>query len=79
MNNKKQIYITIGVLCALLAIGISIQLKTISHTNAIIPETVGEDDLRNEVISWKEKYDDTVTELENAEKELERQRGRCEV
>jgi len=75
MDNKKQFYITICVLCALLAIAISVQLKTIRNTNAIIPEIDGEEDeLRNEVISWKEKYDDAVKKLENAEKELEKQR-----
>lgn len=75
MNDKKQFYITLGVLCALLAIGISIQLKTIRNTNAIIPESNGEEDeLRNEVISWKEKYDEAVENLENAEKQLEEQR-----
>jgi len=75
MDNKKQFCITIGVLCALLAIGISIQLKTIRNTNAVIPQVDGqEDELRNEVISWKEKYDEAVESLENAEKELEKQR-----
>lgn len=75
MNNKKQFYITIGILCALLAIGISIQLKTIKNTNAVIPQGDSEEDeLRNEVISWKEKYDEAVESLENAEKELEKQR-----
>jgi len=75
MNNKKQFYITIGILCALLAIGVSIQLKTIRNTNAIIPEANGEEDeLRNEVISWKEKYDEVVEGLENSEKELDKQR-----
>lgn len=75
MNNRKQFYITIGILCALLTVGICVQLKTIRNTNAIIPETGGEEDeLRNEVISWKEKYDTAVTALENAENELESQR-----
>lgn len=75
MDNKKQFYITIGILCALLAIGISIQLKTIRNTNSVIP--VGdteEDELRNEVISWKEKYDEAVSSLENAEEDLKLQR-----
>lgn len=75
MNNKKQVYITIGVLCMLLAIGISIQLKTIRNTNALLPQTDGEEnELRNEVISWKEKYDEAVDNLENVEKELKKQR-----
>lgn len=74
MDNKKQFYITIGTLCALLAIGISIQLKTIRNTNAVVPQGNGEDELRNEVISWKEKYDEAVKNLESAEKELETQR-----
>lgn len=75
MDNKKQFCITIGILCALLAIGISIQLKTIRNTNAIIPAgDTEEDELRNEVISWKEKYDEAVKKLENSEKELQLQR-----
>ena len=75
MNNKKQIYITIGLLCAMLAIGICIQLKTIRNTNAIIPQGDSqEDELRNEVVRWKERYDEAVKNLEVAEKELKLQR-----
>lgn len=78
MDNKKQFYITIGVLCALLAIGIIIQLKTIKNTNSVIPNANGEDDeLRNEVIRWKEQYDETVSNLEDAEEELKLQRERA--
>jgi len=75
MNNQKQFYITICILCALLAIGISIQLKTIKNTSSFIPTgNSEEDELRNEVVSWKEKYDEAVEGLKNAEKELELQR-----
>jgi len=75
MNNQKQFYITICILCALLAIGISIQLKTIKNTSSFIPTgNSEEDELRNEVVSWKEKYDEAVEGLKNAEKELGLQR-----
>lgn len=71
---KNQIAVTLGIMCLLLTFGISVQLKT---TKGLIQEAGGtyrENNLRDEVLKWKEQYDRTYEELENAEKNLEKER-----
>ena len=68
---KKQIAITLGIVCFVLTVAISIQLKTIKNTNTTISQSLTENGLRDEVLKWKEKYDDTYKELLASEKGLE--------
>ena len=68
--NKKQITITIGVMCLILTLAISIQIKTIKNTSSTISQTLTDDSLRDEVLMWKERYDDVYEQLSNSEKEL---------
>lgn len=68
---KKQIAITLGIVCFILTVAISIQLKTVRNTATTISQSLTENGLRDEVLKWKEKYDDTYEELLASEKELE--------
>ena len=72
--NKKYIALTLGIVCLLLALGISVQLKTISATSSYTTGTNAENKLRDEVFKWKDKYDSIYRDLEEAEKELEKER-----
>lgn len=72
--NKKQVAITLGIMCLLLAAGIAIQIRTITDTNSTAKQTLAENGLRDEVLRWKEKYDHLYRELEVAEKDLEKVR-----
>lgn len=75
MKNKKMINIVLGVMCFALTLGICIQLKTVKGSNSIAGESSSEnDELRAEVLKYKEKYDNIYKELENAEQELEEER-----
>lgn len=69
--NKKQIAIILGIVCMLLTIGIFIQIKTTKSTNQVVSQSFTNNDLRDQVLKWKEKYDDVYKELEEAEKTLE--------
>lgn len=73
MNNKK-IGISLGVICFLLTLAIIIQINTVNKTIKISDPTFEEDELRDEVLIWKERYENSYEELETAEKELEAQR-----
>ncbi len=73
MKNKK-VCIALGVICFLLTTSIVIQINTINNTIKISDPTFEENELRDEVLIWKEKYDNCYKELETAEKELESQR-----
>lgn len=71
--NKKQVAITLGVMCLVLVFSIMVQLNTIEEAT----NTVGrgrDNNLRDQVLMWKERYDRAYEELENAEKELAVQR-----
>ena len=70
--NKKQIAITLGVMCFLLTIAICVQLRTMSSASSTVSQTLADNGLRDEVLRMKEKYDNAYKELEDAQKELEK-------
>lgn len=72
--NKKQIAITLGSVCLLLTMSIFIQVKTINNINKDVTKTLANNELRDQVIKWKEKYDNAYADLQYAEKELEQVR-----
>lgn len=67
---KKQIAITLGIMCFILTIAISIQLKTVTNSNSTISASLTDNKLRDEVLRWKEKYDNAYEQLIESEKEL---------
>lgn len=75
MKNQRTISIVLGAMCFALTLGICIQIKTVTGSNFIVGESNGEnDELRAEVLRYKERYDNKYKELEKAEKELEKER-----
>ena len=74
MTNKKVISIILGIMCLALTMGIVIQIKTIKNTNSTIGQNQEANDLRDEILRYKERYDNRFQELEIAEKELEKER-----
>ena len=72
--NKKQVAITLGIMCFLLTIAICVQLKTMSAANSTVSQTLSDNELRDEVLRMKERYDNAYADLGNAQKELERVR-----
>lgn len=73
-SKKRQIAITLGIMCLLLVAGIFIQLKTTKNLVSTAGATYRENGLRDEVLKWKEQYDRVYEELENAEEQLEKER-----
>lgn len=72
--DKKKISITLGIVCLILTIGICVQVNTIKSTNSTVMQTLTENSLRDEVLKWKEKYDNISNQLDNAEKRLAKTR-----
>jgi len=68
--NKNKIAITLGIVCLILTIAICVQINTIKSANSTVGQTLTENSLRDEVLKWKEKYDNISNELDNAEKRL---------
>lgn len=69
--NKKQIAITLGIMCFILTIGVSIQIRTMNQASSTASQSLIDNNLRDEVLRWKEKYDNISEQLEIAEKKLE--------
>lgn len=69
--NQKQIALLLGGMCCLLTIGICIQVKTITNTASAFGRTQTENELRDSVSRWQQKYKNAYEKLENKEKELE--------
>jgi uncharacterized protein YlxW (UPF0749 family) len=66
-----KVALTFGVVCFVLTIGICIQLKTIDNTNSTVTQTLTGNELRDQVLKWKEKYDKAVVDLGKSEQKLE--------
>lgn len=72
--DKKVISVVLGIMCLLLTYGIAIQIKTVSGTGTTISTNASENELRDDVLKAKEKYDNLYEELEYMEKQLEIER-----
>ena len=71
MLNKKIISIVLGIMCFALTLGICVQTRTVKNSNSTVSNNYEENNLRAEVLKYKEKYDNKYKELEKAEEELE--------
>ena len=71
MKNKFITSIVLGLMCFALTIGIMIQIKTVEGSNYGVSQNYQENNLRAEVLKYKERYDNKYKELERAQKELE--------
>ena len=74
MLNKKIISIVLGIMCFALTLGICVQTRTVKNSNSTVSNNYEENNLRAEVLKYKEKYDNKYKELEKAEEELENER-----
>ena len=72
--NKKQIAITLGIMCLLLTIAICVQIRTMNSASSTVSQTLADNELRDQVLRMKERYDNTYRELESAQKNLEKVR-----
>lgn len=69
--NSKEISIVLGIMCTLLVFGIFVQVKTIEDTTTVISQTIEDNELRDEVLIAKEKYESLYREYANQENEIE--------
>ena len=75
--DKKKISIVLGFVCLLVSIAIAIQIRTITATMATSDPTFENDELRDDVLRWKDRYNEAYEELGRLTKELEVQRGKA--
>lgn len=68
--DKKKIAMTLGIVCLILTIGIAVQIKTINGTSSTVAQEFSDDNLRDEVLKWQERYNRETEKLDEAEKRL---------
>ncbi len=74
LENKLKIGLILGTMCAFLTAGIVIQVKTVKSSVTTVGKTQTENELRDSVLRWKEKYNNAYEKLEKKETELEQLR-----
>ena len=73
MTNKKAIALVLGIMCFALTTGICIQIKTVKSTNSASSQNYEENNLRAEVLKYKEKYDNLLKETEKVDAQFQEQ------
>lgn len=73
MTNKNKICLVLGIMCFALTVGICIQIKSVKNINSSISKNYEENNLRAEVLKYKEKYDNLIKETDEIDKELQQQ------
>lgn len=72
---KKGIGLTLGLMCFVLSFAVLIQIKTVEESDSEALKTYNEDQLRTQVLQWKDKYDETYKKLQDNEVILEEYRN----
>ena len=66
--------ITILVLCFVLALAITLQVRTMASAGSTVTANFASDELKNKLLEWQEKYERMTVKLEESSKELESER-----
>lgn len=75
--SKTKISIVLGIMCVALTFGMFLQIRTVENSNVKVGQTYEENNLRAEVLKYKEKYDNIYKDLEKEEKKLEEERKKA--
>lgn len=73
MNNTKKIALVLGSMCFALTAGICIQIRTVNNFNSSLSSNYEENNLRAEVLKYKEKYEEMLKQTEKIDEELQQQ------
>lgn len=70
-KRKVKIAVLLGIMCMFLTLGICIQINTVKNSTTTVGRTLVENELRDSVLRWKQKYENSYAKLESKEKELD--------
>lgn len=71
MANKKIISCVLGIMCLALTFCICVQMKTVKQYSTKIGQNYDQNNLRAEVLRYKERYEHLLKEIDNLDKTLE--------
>ena len=64
MDKKAKTGIVLGVMCLALTLGICIQIRTVKQYSTKVGQNYDQNNLRAEVLKYKEKYENQIKEIE---------------
>lgn len=73
MTNKKMISLVLGIMCFALTAGVCIQVRTVKNSSSTVSQNYEENNLRADVLKYKEKYDNLLKEMEKVDIELQQE------
>lgn len=73
MTNKTKISLVLGIMCFALTAGICVQIRTVKNTNSSISSNYETNNLRAEVLKYKEKYEELIKVTEKIDEELQQE------
>ncbi len=71
-EKRKTISLVLGIMCFALTIGICIQIRTVKQYSTKIGQNYDQNNLRAEVIKYKERYENKIKEIEELDIMLEK-------
>ena len=75
--SKRRIVIILAIMCFIIVAAILVQIRTIEGINSPVLKVIADDNLRDEVLKWKDRYDTSASNLEKTEKKLEKIRQKA--
>lgn len=75
--SRRKIVIILAIMCFIIVAAILIQIRTIEGINSPVLKVIADDNLRDEVLKWKDRYDTSASNLEKTEKKLEKVRQKA--
>ncbi len=67
----KGLRIGLGITCFVLALALTLQIRTMSIENSIVSQTFADEELKDSLLQWKEKYEKASDNLAKSNKELD--------
>ena len=65
---QKSIRIAMGIICFVLALAITVQIRTMKLENSVVSQSFANDELKDSLLKWKEKYEKASEKLSESSK-----------
>ena len=75
MKQVKIEKIVIGLICLVLSMSITLQVRTMASKDSTVSQTFRNDELKDKLLEWEEKYESMTKSLEESNKKLEEKRA----
>lgn len=72
MKKQELTRILLALVCCILSMAITLQVRTMSKQDSNVSQIFRNDELKDSLLEWEEKYSSMTEELQNSSKELEK-------